>query len=334
MFKNSCTIFTHSISNIIYIIVHCVLLLFIIINMILISIKLPKTNLAFYLIFFFLTIILIILGGILFCYVQRKTHEIQPKIKILTILALIITILFLVLTIVEEVIISIDYSKMQSNKCITDKIDPYGIVFKKNNLEINTISNLKRVLSGEDVIKNCFDSYLFKTVKKYSYFTLTLIEIISIISIIYWIQNKKKHADQPIQIPQMINNVRTATVQPSSVVVQPSPVVVQPSSAVLQASPVVVQPSSVVIKQIPINNGNIVIPGQQIYSNYYPQQSNILYSNGQIIYNNNYPSQQYVLNNNNIGQNNVYGNKTTSYVINNNNNNNNNVNSSDRQVYI
>jgi len=321
MFNNTCTIFTHIFSNIIYIIAHCVLILFIMVNMILISTKLPKANLALYLILFFLCIILAILGGILICYVQRKNVEMQKKIKILTIVALIITILFLVLTIVEEIIISVDYSKIKNNKCFTEKIDPYGIIFKKSNIGINANTNLERVLSDLDInINDCINSYLFKTVKKYSYFTLTFIEIISIISIIYWIQNKKKHAEQPIQTQQIINNVR----------------------------PVVIQPSAVVINPVPINGGYIVSPGQQFYPNYYPQQSDILYMNNQMAYNNtiqgqqivqgnynqnvnnnNYPAPQSIQNNNNIGQSNINGNNAQNHVL---EQNFDNINSSDRQA--
>ena len=272
MFNNVCTIFTHIISNIVYVIAHCIIIIFIMVNMIIVGIKLPKRNLALYLILFFLAIILAILGGILIYYVQRKKKENQAKIKTLIFIALIITILFLVFAIVEEIVISIDYSKIKTNKCFTEKVVPYGVAFKKNNFGVNSNSNLKRVLSDSDIdinINDCINSYLFKTVKRYSYTTLTFIEILSIISIIYWIQNKKKHVDQPIETQQIINIVQ----------------------------PVVVQPSSVVINPMQINNGYITSPGQQYYPNYYPQQANILYSNNQMIYTNAYPAQQYIINN-------------------------------------
>ena len=324
MFNNVCTIFTHIISNIIYVIVHCVLLIFIMANTIVIGIKLPKTNLAFFLILLLLCLILAILGGILICYVQRKHISMQMKIKILTIVGLITTILFLVLTIVEEIILSVDYSKVKNKQCFTEKIDPYGIIFKKNNnIGINNNTNLERVLSDLDIdinIGDCINSYLFKTVKKYSYFTLTFMEIISIISIIYWIQNKKKHVDQPVQTQTITNN----------------------------AQQVVVQPSAVVINPVSINGGYIVSPGQQYYPNYYPQQA--IYTNNQMVYNNpiqgqqyvqgnynqnvynnNYPAPQPNQNNNNIVQNNINGNENNiqNHVL---DENLNNVNSSERQV--
>ena len=254
MFNNTCTIFTHIISNIVYVIAYCVLVIFIIVNMILASIvKLPKRNIALYLILFFLTIILVILGGILICYIRRKDPAIQPNIKILTIVSLVITILFLVFTIVEEIIVSIDYSKIQNPECILDKakkaVDPLGIVIKKSNKNLKINSDLKRILANEDDITDditgCINSYLLKSSKEYSYFTLTIIEIISIVSIIYWYQNKKKHADQPMEPPvQTIPNVHQVVISPN---------------------------------QIPI--GNVYIsPGQQILPNNYPLQQNILYT--------------------------------------------------------
>ena len=290
---NACTIFTHIISNIIYIIAHCILIIFIIVNMILVSIvELKQRNIALYLIIFFITIILAILGGILICYVQRKDPAIQVKIKILTMVSLIITILLLVFTIVEEIIVSIDYSKIQKPKCFIDKVDPLGVVTKKSNQKLKINSNLKRNLFDEDDITGCIDSYILKTSKRYSYTTLTFIEIISIISIIYWIQNKKKHADQPMQIPTpIVPNTRQVVINPI---------------------------------QVPLNNAVVVSPGQQYYPNNYPLQQNILYTFNQNPYNNNA-----ILYNNanvNVNNGNLYNNNNYSGPLNIQNNNNPNYN--------
>jgi hypothetical protein len=280
MCNDSCKFLAVKAANFVYIIAHGILIIFIIANMIIVSIKLPKGNLILFLILFFLTIILSILGGILICYVQRKSTAIQPKIKILTIIGLITTIIFLILTIVEEIIMSIDYSKIKQNKCFTEKILTEGL--DEENINVG----------------DCINSYLTNTMKNYSYFTLTFIEIISIISIIYWIQNKKQHADQPIQTTQTVNNVQG----------------------------VVVPNSAVVVSQVPINNAYMVSPGQQIYQNVYPQQGAILYNKNQVLYyNNNNQGQLYIQGNNN--QNLYYNNQSAQYVqINNNNLANNNIN--------
>ena len=328
---NSCNIFfTHIISNIIYVIANCILVIFIIANMIVISIvKLPKANIALYLILFFLLIILAILGGILICYVRRNDLVIQAKIKILSIVALILVILLLVLTIVEEIIISIDYSKIKRPDCFIDKakdqIGPLGEFIKQSNTNLGINSYLKRILLNDEDITGCIDSYLLKSSKNYSYFTLTFLELISIVSIIYWIQNKKKHADQPIQTnTQMIPNSQ-------QVVVNQNP--------------------------MPIANNNVYVvsPGQQFYPNYYPQQqvymynqipnSNLYYNSNLNInnqgqqyiennnnqnFNNNNPANQHVENNNGKEQNNINGDNVQNHVL---DENINNANSSGRQVY-
>ena len=153
MCNDSCKFLAVKAANFVYVIVHGVLIIFIIANMIVASIKLPKRNLILFLILFFLTIILIILGGILISFVQNKSTATQPKIKILTIIGLITTIVFLILTVVEEIIMSVDYSKMKQNECFTEKI-------------------LTQELHEEDIdLGDCIDSYFLNTIKNYSYFT-------------------------------------------------------------------------------------------------------------------------------------------------------------------
>ena len=106
-------------------------------------------------------------------------------------------------------------------------------------------------------ITGCIDSYFLTQVKNYTYFVLTFIEIISIISIIYWIYNKKEHVDQPTkQTPtQNVNNVQQ--------VVVPNYVAINPNQ----------------------NNVRYILvnPGQPISSNYYLQQGVVAYGNNQMI---------------------------------------------------
>ena len=253
MIKYFSQIFTHFVSNIVYVIAHVCLIIFIIANMIIVSIKLSKTNLVFYLILFFLSIILSILGGILICYIRRNNDETKQRIKTLTIVALVITILFLVLTIVEEIIISIEFSKIKS-ECFTGNILTQGF-----SQDIN--------------ITGCIDSYFLTQVKNYTYFVLTFIEIISIISIIYWIYNKKEHVDKPTTQTgtQNVNIVQQAVVP----------------------NYVAINPNKNNVRYILVN------PGQPISSNYYLQQGVVAYGNNQMLYNNNVQGQQYIQNNNN-----------------------------------
>lgn len=245
------SVFTHLVSKYVYAIAHCILILFIIVNMILIAILgISKVNIFLYLILLFLTIILAILGGVFICYSGRQDPDLKGRINGLIIFALIITILLLVFTIVEEIKISHDFSEKKKDSNIQKCLD-----YLKNE-EI------------KESIKICVDYYFFTKVKDYTYFKFTYIEIVSIISILFWLQNKKKNEEQiipPINIP-------------------------------LNAG----IPNSYDINSATNNNIYMASPGQQYNSNYYPAQQNMQYIYNPVPLNNNYQGQQYVQNNVNV----------------------------------
>ena len=336
MFNNTCSIFTHITSNFVYVIGYCLLVIFIIANLILASVvKLPKRNIAIYLILFFLLIILAILGGVLICYVRRKDPSIQPKIKILTIISLIFTILLLVFAIVEEVIVSIDYSKIQKSDCFIDDIKPkaapVSVAIKKSDKNLKINSDIKRILANEDNITGCINSYLLNSSKNYSYFALTLIEIVSIISIIYWYQNKKKHADQPIQPPaQNIPNIQQVVINPNPI--QISSVYISSGQQILPTNYTLHQNVLYTYNQIPYNNNAILYNNANLNFNKGNLNNNNFSGQQNIQNNNNYQVQQNVQNNNNnIQSNNEIIFNDPNHVINENINN--NENSSDRKIY-
>ena len=267
-----------------------------------------------------------ILGGVLICNVRRKDPSIQPKIKILTIISLIITILLIVFAIVEEVIVSIDYSKIQKSDCFIEDIKPkavpFSVVKKKSNKNLKINSDIKRILANENDITGCINSYLLNSSKNYSYFALTIIEIVSIISIIYWYQNKKKHADQQIQPPgQNIPNIQQVVINPNPIPI--SNVYISSGQQILPTNYPLQQNILHIYNQIPYNNNAI------LYNN-----ANLNFNNRNL-YNNNFSGQQNIQNNNNYQvQQNIQNNNNNiqpNNVINENINN--NENTSDRKVY-
>ena len=301
--------FTSIIFQIIYIIVICVLLIFLIINTIIVGLNLPKINLIFYLILFFLNIICIILVGILICYSRRTIDtNLQKKIKALCITALIITISILVLTIVEEIIISIDFSKNNKASCVMDDLsNPFKISDNIDRLENTPV---------EDNVTDCIDSYLNKSIQGFSYFTITMMELISIVAICFWAQCKIEFTSRPLPQANTIGpypNIQRQVINPNNIQVSSLPnynIAIQPNSNNPQQSYVVF-------------NNNAINPGYINYS---------------------LPQQQYILlyNNNNCNNNALYGQSTTNMNTNMNNNmndnqnqgldlKNNNVNPSDRQ---
>lgn len=287
------SVLTHLVCKYIYAIAHCVLILFLIISMILVAILgLPKVNIYLYLIIFFLTIILAILGGIFICYSGRDDPETKKKTNGLINFALILTIILLILTIVEEVIIFGDLSDKKDDE-------------EKNCFDITTDDADTSSIVGD--LYDCAKYYFIIRVKDYTIFKLTYIEIISIISIVFWLENKKKNNEEPIPQTNIPLNPGTT--------------------------------SSYDINRAP-NNIYMVkpgIPAQQYNSNYYPpQQQSVVYMYNQAPNNNNYQGQQYVVPNNNnyqgqpyiVPNNNNY--QGQQYVVQNNNNigqNNININS-------
>lgn len=237
--------FTHLISKYIYTVAHLILIIFIIISMILISIAgLPNSNIILYLILFFLTIILTILGGVFICYSKRQDPELKQRIKRLIDLAIILTLSLLVLTIVEEIIISGDFSKKEKKV--------------KDNCNYDEEDSL-------EFLKKCTKYLFLQDVENYTYFKLTYIEIVSLISILYWLTNRKKNDE--LQISQ-INQINTP-----------------------------LNPAIPVSYNINATNNNVymVNPPQQYNSNYLYVYNPVQYNQGQ----------QYVQNNNIVGQNNI-----------------------------
>lgn len=222
---------------------------------------------------------------------------------------LILTIICLILSIIEEIILSVGFSKAQdeypcdnvnSTTSVSVEVHAGIFIFKQNGnnlMKNSTISTFpkskkfdKRLLNNKTLLE-CYMSFLTPAVYGMAYFTFTLIEIMSIIGICFWINNKKNYSfndeNNNVNNNTKNNNKNNQANFPQTVNIQ--------------------SPQIVIINQA--NNNNPSYP-QQIEEN--RKKENKIDNNGsnkfinggqQLNFNNNtasinYPSQQNIMSNN------------------------------------
>jgi hypothetical protein len=78
--------------------------------------KFPSVNITFFLFLFFLTLACLILGILIYFYTKnsRVDEKLKQKISLISNIGLIITIISLILSFLEEILISVGFSKAKT----------------------------------------------------------------------------------------------------------------------------------------------------------------------------------------------------------------------------
>ena len=293
--KDCCSFLSQKMFQIIYIIAYAFLLIFLISTMSIIEWdRFPKINLPLFLIIFFIIVGCTILGIILYCYTQCNNPSVQTKEKsyLVSRIGFIITIICLILSVLEEIFITIGFiNSKKAYPCFGDgdvKVSTevsVGFFFFKLGTENVAKKTDKRILSSNydnyDYDYECYSIFLTAAVYGMTYFTLTMIEIITIISICFWSRAKNENfvtEYEHNQINQNYNNGQNPFINQN------------------------IQQQIVIV-----NQGDAQPQPQQQYSTYNQQEQNKIKGNDPVTNKNgniNYPSQQSVLimnNKNNIG---------------------------------
>lgn len=270
--------------QIIYLIACAFLLIFLISTMSIIKwARLPKINLALFLIIFFIIVGCTILGIILYCYTQSINPSVQTKEKsyLVSRIGFIITIVGLVLTVLEEIFITIGFiNSKKAYPCFEDgdvkvstDIQVGFFIFKLGNENVPKRTD-KRILSpdydGYDY--ECYSIFLTAAVYGMTYFTLTMIEIITIISICFWSKAKNEYFVTEYDYNERNQNYNQGQ----------NPIISQN-----------IQQQIVIV-----NQGEVQPQPQQQYSTYNQKEPNKMKGNDPITNKNgniNYPSQQSIL---------------------------------------
>ena len=305
-----CSFITQKVFQIIYISAYIFLIIFLIATISIINFgKLPKINLTLFLILLFLTLGCLILVIFLYYYTQKLNpgqYE-KKKISLITTIGIIFTVISLILCIVEEVFFAVNFSQAQNIYSCNDDVETSTSVnigffaYKQNgtffdkNLEISEISNFskkenKRLLKSNE---QCYSYFLTGTVLGMSYFTFTMIEIISIFGICFWSQCKKEYAPTVNNYPQqnyIYGNQGQNQNLPQQQIQPPQIIIVNQGNNGQYSNPQQYNYNG--------NNSNTFNPEQQNnYGNNYlasSQQKNNNVDNGEIIY----PSKESVIFNN------------------------------------
>lgn len=284
---NCCSFFSQKIFQIIYLISYGILLIFLIPTISIINWdKLPKINLTLFMIILSIIATCFILGIIVYCYTQQlKPDDItKRKIYIIYKIGLIITIIGIFLSVMEEIFFSITISQASDHfPCDRNSKESIGFfVYKQrtDNLEKYSENPSTRLLNND---YDCYNDFITSAVKGMTFFTLTMIEILSVFSCCFWTQTKREYFPQ-IKFNNQQNYIQNYQVNQNVNTI--------PQGATIQT------PQIFIINNA--NNGNnIPYP--------YPQQYNYNNINGQnlnsqqqkINVNNavfNYPSRQDVIN--------------------------------------
>lgn len=298
--------------QIIFIIINICVIIFLIATLSIISWgKFSKINITFFLFIFFIVLAGLVLGIIVYIFTDNnKIEKITTNtFSLIMKVGLILTIICLILSIIEEIILSVGFSKAQdeypcdnvnSTTSVSVEVHAGIFIFKQNGnnlMKNSTISTFpkskkfdKRLLNNKTLLE-CYMSFLTPAVYGMAYFTFTLIEIMSIIGICFWINNKKNYSfndeNNNVNNNTKKNNKNNQANFPQTVNIQ--------------------SPQIVIINQA--NNNNPSYP-QQIEEN--RKKENKIDNNGsnkfinggqQLNFNNNtasinYPSQQNIMSNN------------------------------------
>ena len=315
---NCCAYLTQKVFQIIFIMAYIFLIIFLIATMSIITwSKFPSINITVFLFIFFITLACLILGIFIYFYTQntKLDEKIKRKISLVSNIGQIITIICLIISVLEEIFISLGFSQAKTaypcddvSYSVSTSVYVGFLFFKRKNSNFGMNTDIKRILYSED---DCYLFFITGAVLGMTYFTLTILELISIIAICFWMQYKREYAPNPaVQNYNAEYNTQNQK-NPQEVVVQTPQIII-------------------------INQGN---------NEQYPQQNNINENNmnqnninqkNNKVNNNNlnninviYPSQQNIINNNEkSGQNNINTNQNKAL------NSNNNVNHSERKGFI
>ena len=187
---NCCSFIIQKCCQISYIISIFISLIFLVVDLIIISWgKFPAINLTLFIIISLSIVALLILGFLLYCYTYQNNVQMNPiinnSVNSIKIAGLIITIICLVFSVVEEIFLTLSFTDAKNAYPCTKESSPnFGFfVFKKNSIS-------ERLLSSNNNNDNnnyqCYDEFVTAQVYALSYFTLTLIEIICIFGCFFW----------------------------------------------------------------------------------------------------------------------------------------------------
>lgn len=204
--KNCCSYFTEKIFQIIFIMAYIFLMIFLIATLSIIKwSKFPSVNITFFIFIFFLILACLILGILIYFYTQnsRVDDKVKEKISLISKIGIIITIISLILSIIEEIIISVGFSQASSvypcddiDVSFSTSVSVGFFVLKRNFTNFGTNTNIKRILDTND--DDCFLFFVTGPVLGMTYFTLTMIELISLIAILFWRQHKNVYYPNPV----------------------------------------------------------------------------------------------------------------------------------------
>ena len=200
-----CSYFTQKIFQIFYIISKIFLLIFLIITMCIINWgKFPGINLTLFIIILLIILCCLILGILIYYFTQRTPIEetMKKSINTIAIIGFIISIICLVLCVIEEILLSLSFSKAHEiypcDKTNDSKMQgSIGFFFYKRNdinsdkLSSDYANNDKRLLASSN---DCYNIFLTTAVYGMAYFTFTMIELICFIGCCFWSQSKKEYS--------------------------------------------------------------------------------------------------------------------------------------------
>lgn len=285
--------FTQKIFQIIFIMAYIFLIIFLIATMSIITwSKFPSVNITFFLFIFFITLACLILGIFIYCYTQNTQidEKVKAKISLISNIGLIITIICLILSVLEEILISIGFSQVKTAYPCGDVsysvstsvyVGAGFFFFKRNNTNVGINTNIKRTLYSDD---DCYLFFVTGPVLGMTYFTLTMIELISIIAICFWMQCKREYTPNPAG--QNYNTGYNAQNQnnPQEVVVQAPQIIIfnqgnngqYPQQNTINGNNMN-QNNNKVNNNNNMNNENVIYPSQQniVVENEKPGQNNI-----------------------------------------------------------